>query len=525
MTEPGPFPHQPPIRDSQNFTSEHFIGSPARANKLAPSFRFSPDASLMHADGGNSHAVDKPGPLGRSPRVSSASAASGAPYMMLWGADGGLTTGYVDTTAVGDTATGGPRFGIAAVDPGTLQTVATWFPLGENKTLGYAYMQLMQETNEILVNAAEGDIYLVQRCGGGRRAPSFTTTRTISVADVMQHGEQLTNSMFDAAGNIWFTTGAISSRGDGMQNGTTYGFVTPQGEIVKQRIENEMVENGIAVSGVNVYMQTGPSGAADVAGARGYAYSLTAGSSSAGKAAISTRWRVAYDAGSGRGDVGTSRGSGTTPTLLGDDFVAFVDKADAQVHLNVYHQEPQGEGGSEKQLFCQVPLFEAGRSNADISMIGHFDGETYGTMVLNDYGRRKIYEANPNDPDDDINGDWADMSVMAGGMQRVDVDPRSGECSTRWTSPLAVKSVPLLSTATGLVYGWTQDTERAAGAGEYSWYMAATEWDTGRTAFRVHAGDGGVFSENWTQGTLGPDGTYYQTVVGGLVAVRDGEDH
>ena len=44
---------------------------------------------------------------------------------------------------------------------------------------------------------------------------------------------------------------------------------------------------------------------------------------------------------------------------------------------------------------------------------------------------------------------------------------------------------------------------------------------TGRTAFKVLAGDGLGFNNNYAPVTLGPDSTAYVGVLGGLVALRD----
>lgn len=426
--------------------------------------------------------------------------------MMLWGSDGSLTCGYANATAGKP-----PPRGLVALDPTTLDILAAWYPPVYG-TIGFAYMEYMERTNDILLSTKEGVVYVVHR-GDCQGVPYFATIRTIDLADVLQSGEQLLNTMYDIAGNIWFSSGAIEGTGDLQQNSTTYGYVTPNGNIVVERIEDEMVENGIAVTGMDVYMSTGPSGSADKPNATGYMYSMT----SDDRGGIQIRWRVPYDAGSGMGDgvtTVTARGSGSTPALLNDQYVAITDEADSQIHLNVYHQEAKSSNG--EQLVCQVALFSPGKSNNDNAIIAHFDGTTYGMMIQNDYNSPVLYGVSATG---DVNGNWNNMSIMAGGMTRVDIDSR-GKCSVRWESDLAVKAVSILSTKTALIYNYVQDTERSS-TGEYVWYVAGVDWSTGQTIFKIRTGEGGTFNDNWGMGTVGPDGSFFQAVVGGVVVVRD----
>ena len=49
-----------------------------------------------------------------------------------------------------------------------------------------------------------------------------------------------------------------------------------------------------------------------------------------------------------------------------------------------------------------------------------------------------------------------------------------------------------------------------------------TGWITGKTAFKQYAGSGLSFNNNYAGLALGPDGTAYLAVTGGIVALRDG---
>jgi hypothetical protein len=104
--------------------------------------------------------------------------------------------------------------------------------------------------------------------------------------------------------------------------------------------------------------------------------------------------------------------------------------------------------------------------------------------------------------------------VTEPGLTRVDV--RNGVCSTVWTSNERAPSVvPKLSLANGLVYTYTKP-KRADGRD--AWYLTALDFRTGRTVYRRLAGTGFGFNNNYAPVTLGPDGTAYVGVLGGVVA-------
>ena len=460
---------------------------------------------MMHGDGGQTGNTDYPGPLGHDTAITSG---ANTINMMLWSADGSLIAGYGNASA----GLPPPR-GIVDIDPKTYQIYAAWYPPG-NETLGLAYMAYMQDTDNILLSTKEGNVYVVHRevCKG---SPFFTTIRNVNLRSVLQPWEYLLNTMYDTAGNIWFTSGGIIGGGDPPQNSTTFGYIKPDGAIVKRRVKDQMVENGIAVIGMHVFMATGPSGKANTSEATGYMWGLEA----SGSSELNVMWKVPYDSGAGGKPGEIARGTGATPVVLDDKFVVITDNADPQVSLLVYHQKTQES--EEDQLVCSVPLFKPGKSNNDNAALAHFDGETFGVMIQNNYGAPPVRLSNPGVPFV-LNGPWNDMSSMAGGMSRVDVTP-DGKCSTRWESDLAVKAVSILSTKSGLLYSSVQDTERAA-KGEYIWYLAAVDWLTGETVYKFRTGMGGTYNDNWSEGTLGPDGTFYQSVLAGVIGVKDGAE-
>ncbi len=102
----------------------------------------------------------------------------------------------------------------------------------------------------------------------------------------------------------------------------------------------------------------------------------------------------------------------------------------------------------------------------------------------------------------------------------MDVKPGGTGCETVWTSgAFAVHRGQGLRpgrAAVPLHQGASQDLLDA-------WYLTAVDVHTGRTVYKVLTGMGKWFDNNWAPINIGPDGSAYVGVVGGLVAVRDRE--
>jgi hypothetical protein len=78
--------------------------------------------------------------------------------------------------------------------------------------------------------------------------------------------------------------------------------------------------------------------------------------------------------------------------------------------------------------------------------------------------------------------------------------------------------VPKLSLETGLVYTYV----KPPGASTAPWYLTGLDFRTGQVRFAALAGRGLGFNNNYAPVTLGPDGTAYVGVMGGLVRMSDG---
>ena len=146
-------------------------------------------------------------------------------------------------------------------------------------------------------------------------------------------------------------------------------------------------------------------------------------------------------------------GSGTTPTLIGERFVAIVDNGAESVHLNVFRQD-------DGSLVSKLPLFEPGKGAVENSVVAYGDH----LVVGNTYGYFDPFKVNDT----------------AGGIMRFDYDHAKGTYVVREGWPAAGHIDA--KTATRIV-------ERAAlGKGNY---------------------DRKVFNNIWGTFTFGPDNTVY----------------
>lgn len=494
-----------PVGDSQDPTvAPFFVGHPVDAHPLGHKTRYQPFLALMHGDAGNTDTTDFPGPLGEHPVVGSAQTLTLTPFM--WSPRDELTTGCVSP------GPSGVAFCLAAVEPHSLTVEARWFP-PPGQALNLAYMT-MDGAQRILATTRQGQVFVVQRVDGAG-GPTFRLLRHIDLTSLLRPEELLLAAMFDDDGNIWFTTGGILGAGDQPAPFTTLGYIDPRGGIHPLHLADQFVENGFAIDGDTAYVVTGPAGPADHPGAVGYLYALRA---NARTGTVDTLWREAYDAGDARKPGGFARGSGATVTLVGTRYVTITDNANPRVNLLVFHRDripPAVEDRPDPRLVCKVPLFHNHASAVDVSPIGDKTHDTHSMIAVDDYNSPPLSRSAPT------NGSYNNVNGMAPGIERVDVNPDGAGCHPVWDTPIRIKDVPYLSTATGLVYGYTQDPHLAA-RGIYVWYFVAIDYTTGKIVWEVRSGGGGTMNDDYQALSVGPDGTLYQGLPLGVAWMRDG---
>jgi hypothetical protein len=193
-----------------------------------------------------------------------------------------------------------------------------------------------------------------------------------------------------------------------------------------------------------------------------------------------------------------SAGSGTTPTVMGDRWVAITDNADP-MNVVVYRRGSQVRGN---RVVCTVPVFDKGGSATDNSLIA----AGRAIVVTNNYGYAGPVGTSTG-------------STVTPGITRIDVDRDGKGCHVVWenTEERSPSAVPKLSLANGLVYTVGQDEE---GSGD-AWYLVALDFRTGELVYKYRYGTGLGHNNNYAPVSLGPDGSAYVGVLGGLVRIAD----
>jgi hypothetical protein len=312
----------------------------------------------------------------------------------------------------------------------------------------------------------------------GPQGPGFALVRTYDLSSVVPEDQSLQSVLPDAQGLLWFTT-----------SGGLVGTVQPDtGAHQVIALNQEPISKSFAVDPV---AERG--GVFIVSDYAMYRFDADA------TGAPQITWREVYDRGSRQKPGQVQQGSGTTPTLIGTDFVAIADNADPQLHVLVYRRAAAVQGS---RLVCAVPVFLPGRSATENSFIA----TDHSIIVENNYGYANL------------------RATMFGrttepGITRIDLNAAASGCHPVWTSEESVPNVvSQLSLATGLMYTYTKDPGPDS---TDAWYFTAIDFASGQTVFKRLAGTGVLYNSNYSSVYLGPDGTGYVGVVGGLVAIGD----
>ncbi len=208
-------------------------------------------------------------------------------------------------------------------------------------------------------------------------------------------------------------------------------------------------------------------------------------------------WRKTYDAGTHLKQGQVDIGSGTTPTLMADKYVTISDNGQPQMHVLVYDRE-------DGSLVCAVPVFQPGNASNENSLIA----TDTSIIVENNFGYK------------DATKDTTHGRTTKPGIARIDVD--NGECRTVWSneSESIPSVVSKMSLSNGLIYTYTKPKGPST---TDPWYFTAIDFKTGETVWKALAGIGILYNNHYAAAYLGPDGTLYVGVLGGIVTMRDGE--
>ena len=462
-----------------------FIGAEATPQPIvAPSIPRNPfmapgSWSNYHNDTYMSDTYFTSGPLGRSPTVLSTFLGenkdnpTAITFFMTFDRKGLLLV----SAAKGDQPLTRRWIQLTLIDPDTLGILAEFdlpsalvtdmfqIPAG-------AYMYA-DDQDRIVAGTPDRSIMVVSHT---TTAPfTFTVERAYDLTGAIPKDDGIQALQPDFTGRLWFTSKAGVVGTLDMQTGNVIGTVSL----------GEKIENGNAIDETGaVYLNTSRA-----------MYRFDADENGA---PIIT-WREPYDWGHVKV---LSEGSGSTPTLMGKDYVAIADNADPQVHVLVYRRAKDVEGS---RLVCAEPVFEPGRSCVESSVIA----TDRSIVVENNFGYRGFKSVE--------NG-----STTKPGITRIDIDDDGNGCHTEWTNmevsaPIAT---PKLSLANGLIYAYTKP-KGPANTG--AWYFTAIDFRTGETVYKRLTGTGSLY--NAAQGviTLSPDGrAVYVGLLAGVVKMEDG---
>lgn len=466
-----------------------FVGRPAVARPIegptAPPHPFmaANGVNSMHVD---SHATDAhpgPGPLGGDPRVRSTARGvlGGECATVTFDRRGRIVTVCMSLTA----------WKLLLLDPRTLEELAS-FDLPRRPstrslslrrivtdTSGGAYFYLDHRDRAVLATS-DHRIRVIAVVDATERT-AFREVRAYDLAPALElagHGsDAVTTLLPDWDGRYWFVT----------RRGLVGTVDRASGAVATHSLGGEEIQNSFAVGRDGVYLVS--------------SHALYRFEAAPGSGRPRVVWREAYDRGTRRKPGMIQQGSGTTPTLLGAEWVAIADNAEPRTQLLVYRRSAEVEG---PRLVCRQPVFEPGLSSTENTLIGH--GRSL--VIENNYGY-------------DLFLTMMFGRTSVGGVARVDIDEDGEGCRVAWESAeISQTAVPKLSLANGLLYLYTKEPDAPIGVDAY--YLTAVDFRTGETVFRILTGTGVGYDNHWAPITLGPDGAAYVGTVRGLVSVRDG---
>jgi hypothetical protein len=308
------------------------------------------------------------------------------------------------------------------------------------------------------------------------RGNRLVRVKTYDLNSVIPSDDQLNSALPDWSGRLWFVTRRHGIVGD---------LDPATGKVLGTQRTNEAIGNSFAMDETGaVYVVTDKA-----------QYRFDPGRG--GKPKVS--WRFKYD------NVGIQKpgqfdaGSGTTPTLMGKQYLSIADNA-ARMQVVVLRRGKHLKPGQHR-LVCEQPVFRKGRGATENSIIA-----TGRAMIVeNNYG----YSPPPNAT--------SDGNTTQPGVARVDIKRDGSGCRSVWkSSEISPSTVPKLSLASGLVYLYT----KPKGLPD-AWYLTAVDFYTGKTVWKRLIGTGLLFNVHYAGLSISPKGVLYAGVLGGTVGVAD----
>jgi hypothetical protein len=422
---------------------------------------------------------------------------------------------------------------LAMLEPGTLRVLATMpLPPRDPSSAGGIFTDFsgggyffLDDSDRAVLPTTNGHVLVVGEAGTAT-APSFQVEADYDLSAAVAGAGGIVSVLPEWSGRLWFVT-----------RGGLVGTIDPSDGTVKTlALAGEGISNSFSVD---------ETGGAFIVSDKAL-YRFDAGPS--GEPQVS--WREAYPS-SGTHKPGQSdAGSGTTPTLMGSRWVSITDNADP-MDVVIYRRSRTLAGGLRREI-CRQPVFGQGAGATDQSLIGtdsavvaennygysgpaatEFGGVTQPGLARVDITVRQVGQAVPQAKKKakkrkrrhrrhhGKRGKKA-RHRKHGKHHKPGSSPSPAYeigCRTIWTSQERAPSVvPKLSLANGLVYTYTKPPRPD---NVDAWYLTTLDFRSGETVFRRLAGVGLGFNNNYAPVTLGPDGTAYVGVLGGLVSFQD----
>ena len=464
-----------PLPSLPDFSGKAFKATPIKGATRAPQnpFMAKNQKSNIHNDTWMTGTYNWPGPLGRNLVASSGSAANGICSTIAFDKRGRIVTVCVSTLAP-------PQARI--VDPDTLEVLDT-FDLPDAPKIGDTpdyqnfsaggYFYLDNQDRLVIPTRANRIMILGQTPDGSQ----FQVIDNLDLTSVVDpETERMNSALPDFQGDIWFV----------VKQTAEVGIVDSRTERIRVLDLPGEIQNSFTVDRGAVYVATSRR-----------LYRL---GKKNGKPTIdwSAKYRNNGKLKPGKVDPGT----GTTPDVMTGGYVAMVDNADPE-NIVVYRTAKKLKG--KKRKVCEVPVFRKGASATENSLI------TTGRSIIveNNYGYSALFPPE------------GATVVTKAGFSRVDLRRDGKGCRKVWTNSTvrAPSVVPKMSSKTGLIYTYTRPPDPSGAQG---YYWTAMDFRTGKTVWNKYAGSGFFFNNNYAGLGLGPDGTAYLGVVGGIVSLKDG---
>jgi hypothetical protein len=379
------------------------------------------------------------------------------------------------------------------LDPARLNVIArTELPRRSNPTgqvsfSGGGYFYLNAESQVVCVTAdAQIRIYRSVAAPPGPLPFQFDPVRAIDLSGVIASDDILNSVLPDSDGNLWFISHAA-----------VVGYAKYGTADIEHITIPSIVRDAPTIT--KSFATDGDRGVYVVTDQALYRFEATPG----GPKAI---WHAVYDAGT-RTKLGQNqRGSGTTPTCFDDSgnnkFVTITDNADPLMHVNVYDRKT-GRLVAQQEVFQEFPYI----SSCENSLIA----VNHSIIVENNFNNVNTQST------------LTSLTTVPG-VNRVDFDPSIQDPKKNarvvWeNNSVAIPSVvSQLSTGDGCIYTYAKSPQ--------GWYWAALDYNTGKIRAQTeivpwsNEKDGSDANNFYSGLGIGPDGTAYVGVFGGIVAWR-----